>query len=63
MCQEHECISRKKQCICEPAIDNRLLSKNELLIRLKEYKMNLESELDAVNKNLESSATAEEGGD
>ena len=63
MCQEHACISRKKQCICEPIIDNRLLSKNELLIRLKEYKMNLESELDAVNKNLESSAAAEEGGD
>jgi|GEM_PF-6681527 len=63
MCQEHECTSREKQCICEHAIDNRLLSKNELLIRLKEYKRNLESELDAVNKNLESSATAEEGGD
>ena len=63
MCQEHECISRKKQCICEPTIDNRLPSKKELLIRLKEYKMDLESELDAVNKNLESTAIAAEGGD
>jgi hypothetical protein len=63
MCQEHECISKEKQCLCEPAIDNRLLSKNELLIRLKEYKRNLESELDAVNEDLESTATAEEGGD
>lgn len=54
MCQELECISRTKQCICEPTIDNRLLSKNELLIRLRECRRKLESELVAVNKNLES---------
>jgi hypothetical protein len=63
MCQGIELIRLKSKCLCGPLIDDRLLSKNELLARLKEYKQNLESELDAVNKNLESTATAAEGGD
>lgn len=63
MCQGSELIRLKSKCICEPVIDDRLLSKKELLARLNEYKKNLESELDAVNKNLESTAIAAEGGD
>jgi len=63
MCQGGELIRLKSQCICGPLIDDKLLSKNELLAQLKEYKQNLESELDTVNKNLESTATAAEGGD
>lgn len=63
MCQGGELIRLNNKCICGPLIDDKLLSKNELLARLKEYKQNLESELDAVNKNLESTATAAKGGD
>ena len=63
MCQGSELIRLKSKCICGPLIDDRLLSKNELLVRLKEYKQNLESELDAVNRNLESMTIAAEGGD
>lgn len=63
MCQGSELIKLKSQCICEPRIDDRLLSKKEILTRLKEYKKNLESELIMVNKNLESTAIAAEGGD
>lgn len=63
MCQESEFIRFKNPCICEPKINDRLLSKKELLARLKEYKKTLESELIIVNKNLESTAAAAEGGD
>jgi hypothetical protein len=63
MCQGSEFIRFKNPCICEPKINDRLLSKKELLVRLKEYKKNLESELIIVNKNLESTAAAAEGGD
>ena len=63
MCQGGELIRLKSKCICGPLIDDKVLSKNELLAQLKEYKQNLESELDTVNKNLESTAIAAEGGD
>jgi len=63
MCQEGELIRLKSKCICGPLIDDRLLSKKELLTQLNEYKNNLESELNTVNKNLESMAIAAEGGD
>mgnify|MGYP001584896597 FL=1 len=63
MCQDGELIRLKSKCICGPLIDDRLLSKKELLTRLNEYKNNLESELNTVNKNLESTAIAAEGGD
>jgi len=63
MCQGGDLIRSNSKCICGPLIDDKLLSNSELLARLKEYKQNLESELDAVNKNLESRATAAEGGD
>jgi len=63
MCQGGELIRLNSKCICGPLIDDKHLSKNELLVRLKEYKQNLESELDAVNRNLESMAIAAEGGD
>ena len=63
MCQGGELIRLKSKCICGPLIDDKLLSKNELLARLKQYRQNLESGLNAVNKNLEATATAAEGGD
>ena len=63
MCQDGELIRLKSKCICGPLIDDRLLSKKELLTRLNEYKNNLESELIMVNKDLESTAIAAEGGD
>lgn len=62
MCQGSEGIGIN-QCGCRLKIEDKVLSKKELLIRLKKYKKNLESALDAVNSNLESSATAEKGGD
>jgi hypothetical protein len=63
MCQGSELIRFKNPCICVPKIDDKLLSKEELLAQLREYKKNLESELNTVNKNLESTAIAAEGGD
>jgi len=63
MCQGGELVRLNDECICGPLIDDKLLSKNELLARLKEHRLNLESKLDAVNKNLEAQATAAEGGD
>jgi len=63
MCQWSEFIKLKNPCSGEPEIDDGLLSEKELLARLKKYKKNLESELNTVNKNLESTAIAAEGGD
>ena len=63
MCQGSELTRFKNPCICEPKIDDKLLSKEKLLAHLKEYKKNLESELNTVNKNLTTTATAAEGGD
>ena len=63
MCQGGELVRLKGTCFCGPLIDDRLLSKKEILTRLKEYQKTLESELDAVNENLESTAIAAEGGD
>ena len=63
MCQGSEFIKLKHPCSGEPNIDERLLSKKELLTRLREYKKDLESDLIMVNKNLESTAIAAEGGD
>ena len=63
MCQRNEFIKVKSQCICESTIDDRPVSKTELLAQLKEYKKHMESELNTVNKNLESTAIAAEGGD
>ena len=63
MCQGSEFNKLKNTCKGEPEIDDRLLSKEELLARLRGYKKDLESELNAVNKNLESTAIAPKGGD
>lgn len=63
MCQGDKLVRLKSKCICGPLNDDRLLSKKEFLARLKKYKQNLEFELNTVNKNLESTAIAAEGGD
>ncbi len=63
MCQGSELIRFKSKCICETLIDDRLLSKKDLLARLNEYKKDLASELNVVNNKLESTAIAAEGGD
>ena len=63
MCQRNELMGINGKCICGPSINDRLLTKKELLARLKEHKQNLESALDNVNKNLESTAIAAKGGD
>lgn len=63
MCQESKFINSHNLCGCETGINDDLLGKKELLNRLKEHKKNLESELHAVNKNLESTAIAAEGGE
>jgi len=63
MCQGDESVRLKNNCICGPLLDDGLLSEKELLARLKEYKQNLECELVTVNKNLEATAIAAEGGD
>ena len=47
----------------ESKFDDEFLGKKELLNRLKEHKKCLESELIVVNKDLESTAIAAEGGD
>jgi hypothetical protein len=63
MCQGGELARLKDACMCGALIDDRLLSKKEILTRLREYQKTLESELDAVNENVESTAIAAEGGD
>ncbi len=63
MCQESKFVSLRNYCSYETKINDELLGKKELLKRLKEYKQNLESELIMVNKDLESTAIATEGGD
>ncbi len=63
MCQGSEFIKLKNPCKGEPKIDDKPFSKKELLIRLREYKKDLESELIMNTKNLKSTAIAAEGGD
>jgi hypothetical protein len=54
MCHGNVFFGLKNSCRCKPEIDDRFFSKQELLAQLKEYKKDLESELDTVNRNLES---------
>lgn len=63
MCRGSEFNKMKSPCNGKPEIDDSLLNKEELLLRLRGYKKDLESELIMVDKNLESTAIAAEGGD
>lgn len=63
MCRKSESVRLQSPCECETKLEDRLPSGKEALLRLREYKKSLEAELKTVNKNLESTATAAEGGD
>jgi hypothetical protein len=52
MCQGDIFLSSKNNCCYDKKLKRKVLSKKELLIRLKEYKKKLESELVTVNTKL-----------
>ena len=63
MCQGGIPIGEKNNCGCEPGSGEKILSREELLTQLKEYKKRLESELVTVNGELESESAAGKGGE
>lgn len=63
MCEENKLINSNDSCFCYFDFEKRVLSKEELLMRLKEYKRNLELELLRVKSKLEPETAQEKGGE
>lgn len=63
MCEGNMSISSKNKGNCDSKFKKELLSKEELLTRLKKHKKNLESELSMVNSKLGSEDTNKKGGE